>query len=510
MFFLPAHYASHLRDAADHLALVVDRPHSLRSPALTNARLLKDSTGSVKNSVGPKKGEESLCLHSDAVTSAVPRDAMPLQVYYLGPPGTYTHSIALHFIQDGDSARSSSTIRQSLEDAASAWCEDEYRHQRSVVPLALMPYENSTYGLVLDTQSTLIGPRHGGANVSLGSNGQLASPSELSPVVVAEATRAVRHALLGSRRARDRLRRKDGLQALHDLEELDLSRVTKCLSRPFALTALYFVECFVTANAFQGFSVASTALGARLAASTTSSQNTWSTSACRPSSSIPLSAQHAAGNGEDTRRRSGHANVGAASDLQNGGHATRPIESDKDEVVVAIGTEQAAEELDLVVLQRNIQDRDDNETRFLLVAPNEQVARAYRSAHPQPLEGSRAMLLLRTDSHSTNLTSLLGALCATANSRPDQAPVRIRKVDRKAFPLGDETRALRGSTEEERDDASSCETAQAKQGSAWPSVYFVEVESAVSSARLDDDLQRRLKASHDLQGVRVLGVWQVS
>ncbi|PWN40133.1 hypothetical protein IE81DRAFT_238880 [Ceraceosorus guamensis] len=318
---------------------------------------------------------------------------MPLQVYYLGPPGTYTHSIALHFIQEGDSARPSSTIRQSLEDAASAWSEDGHRHQQSVVPLALMPYENSTYGLVLETQSVLIGPRHGEANVVLGSNGQLALPNELSPVVVAEATRAVRHALLGSRRAQDRLRRKGGMQALHALEELDLSRVTKVMSHEQALG-----QCsdFLTRNCpkAERVSVASTALGARLAASNISSENTGSTSACRPSSSTPLSAQHAAANDEETRRLWGEAVIASiviiayptpyffiafgvmvllclwtgtyyrtsARELlrlvQDGGRAARPIDSDKDEVVVAIGTEQAAEELDLVVLQRNIQDRD--------------------------------------------------------------------------------------------------------------------------------------------------------
>lgn len=114
-------------------------------------------------------------------------------IFYLGPPGTYSHEAASTIATTRQSSGLASTFELRPSDNITACLADAKAHSA----FALVPLENSTYGPVNETINALVGI------------GKEAS-------VVGEVVRPVRHALLASR---DTERRLDELYAAEQSEE---------------------------------------------------------------------------------------------------------------------------------------------------------------------------------------------------------------------------------------------------------------------------------------------------
>lgn len=121
-----------------------------------------------------------------------------IEVAYLGPPGTYSHQVALSLYPTtrGDGSQEASTSRVTLTpcatitDAANfavAPADGGSRRRR----LALLPLKNSTHGIVKETEAFLA-----------------SSPVAVQRVKTVEF--AVRHALLVNRKTYERLQRAGG------------------------------------------------------------------------------------------------------------------------------------------------------------------------------------------------------------------------------------------------------------------------------------------------------------
>ena len=115
-----------------------------------------------------------------------------------------------------------------------------------------------------------------------------------------------------------------------------------------------------------------------------------------------------------------HDTAGAAREVSDGG---RPG-------VAAIAPEKAAARYGLTILARDLQDRDDNQTRFFLVAPPSMDGRPTRPAIPDG--PSSVALVVETGNHPGSLVDALlpfarrGINLSKLESRPGEVPWTYR------------------------------------------------------------------------------------
>lgn len=177
------------------------------------------------------------------------------QAAYLGPPGTYSHQVALrHFGADAALTPRTSIAAafdflfpsEDLVPAASA------TKGPKAPRYALLPYENSTYGPVLETLRCLFKPEfadgHARSSDLVAANpalptGTISLQSDLRISVVGEAQLGVCHALLVGAEAYERLTSSSsGAEKLDGdkdgADQVDWKAITRILSHEQVSSAI--------------------------------------------------------------------------------------------------------------------------------------------------------------------------------------------------------------------------------------------------------------------------------
>lgn len=133
-----------------------------------------------------------------------------LQIGYLGPPGTYSHQVALSLYTGSSSCRVTlvphPTITKTAEFALEPRPHSDHRGV-SCRRQALLPLENSTHGPVTETLAVLA--KYDACYTSLG-----------------KPTLAVKHALLAGRRTYETLLEQSGGQMISDQALQLIEKVT--------------------------------------------------------------------------------------------------------------------------------------------------------------------------------------------------------------------------------------------------------------------------------------------
>lgn len=361
-------------------------------------------------------------------------------LHYLGPPGTYSHQVALELAPrlkqrsvnrsatgrsasgpdharqgsstDGravaDDLPSSSIVLRPCSTIRSTVTEARLLARSTGMPsLALLPYENNSNGPVVDSYEIL----H-------------ARPDKLQ--VVAEAYLPVSHSLLVTRETETRLRAGKGKVTLEDLARLDVvASHTQALGQ---------CSRFLEANARSDVEL--------LATSST---------------------------GEAAKRLVDHAN---GQKQKNGARAVGE-RSDSEQTLEACIASRVCTQADvygLVELFSDIQNSDGNTTRFLLcqLDGDDGKVSAYkhqRHAEDQTEPRVRALFHVELQSNtSTMLTDCIAAIARSSSSAAEEkVEMTVRKMDRVAMRYGEE---------EGRSDVS-----YHHDEGRWASTYVIEMEA---------------------------------
>lgn len=162
-------------------------------------------------------GKDEKMKKEEATASSLP-DRNQIVLHYLGPPGTYSHQVALDLVpnlqfdrhySDEEGKRTSEilgvtlkpckSIRETFKEA------QELANQSNLFSLALLPFENNSNGPVQDSYDIL--------------HNAFAFPSTLR--VVAEASLPVSHSLLVTKEVWTKLKGNKEKVELSDLQKLD-------------------------------------------------------------------------------------------------------------------------------------------------------------------------------------------------------------------------------------------------------------------------------------------------